>query len=464
MPDEVRFDDARRRLDEVLKSLAEPAGAPGGAQMDDGSPRKPGGATGASGASGQPAPASEIASGKSTPTPTSPLDTIGSAAAGSHDSPNERRANGATTPAAAPVIAADVPSAAPGRTAGASSGGAAAPYTANSGDSGRAPASAARQQVNGRQAELDAAAVHPTPSSRPADAFTALTRLVIGAAVIGLDGLAQRAAEWERRAGLQGDDPPAAGGDPPANAGDIRHAMIGWIFETQEHLRPSGDPGDWLKTISSHMVGTVTTVIRESLPTFSLFGRSHDKKPEPIDPDTARWIARGQAEEQRSRAVAQVALEDLIDLTIGYLAGRPGVQAAIAELVRSPAMDDAIVQLARRDGVQQAVGELVHSPLIGDAVTQIVRSPAMEDAVRYLVNTPAMEDAIESLSESPALIELVQTQSTSFAGEILEEVRERGVSGDTILEGLARRLFRRPPRSALPPEARGLLVETEKKR
>ena len=57
---------------------------------------------------------------------------------------------------------------------------------------------------------------------------------------------------------------------------------------------------------------------------------------------------------------------------------------------------------------------------------------------------------IEYLASNPELQELVQSQSTGLANEVVEEVRERTVSADTFLEGLARSLLRRLPRSALP--------------
>ena len=63
-----------------------------------------------------------------------------------------------------------------------------------------------------------------------------------------------------------------------------------------------------------------------------------------------------------------------------------------------------------------------------------------------------VDQNIEYLATNPALEELVETQSTSLADEVVEEVRERTVSADTFLEGLARALLRRAPR-ARPPEA-----------
>lgn len=63
-----------------------------------------------------------------------------------------------------------------------------------------------------------------------------------------------------------------------------------------------------------------------------------------------------------------------------------------------------------------------------------------------------VDQNIKYLATNPALEELVETQSTSLADEVVEEVRERTVSADTFLEGVARAMLRRAPR-ARPPEA-----------
>ena len=61
-----------------------------------------------------------------------------------------------------------------------------------------------------------------------------------------------------------------------------------------------------------------------------------------------------------------------------------------------------------------------------------------------------VDQNIEYLATNPEIQELVQTQSTGLANEVIEEVRERTVSADSFLEGLARSLLRRAPRWALP--------------
>lgn len=62
-----------------------------------------------------------------------------------------------------------------------------------------------------------------------------------------------------------------------------------------------------------------------------------------------------------------------------------------------------------------------------------------------------VDQYIEYLTTNPEVQELVQTQSTGLANEVIEEVRERTVSADSLLEGMARSFLRRLPRRALPP-------------
>lgn len=69
----------------------------------------------------------------------------------------------------------------------------------------------------------------------------------------------------------------------------------------------------------------------------------------------------------------------------------------------------------------------------------------------HLALKRTVDQNIAYLAHNPALEELVETQSTGLANEVVEEVRERTVSADTFLEGLARALLHRTPRRQ-PPE------------
>jgi hypothetical protein len=62
-----------------------------------------------------------------------------------------------------------------------------------------------------------------------------------------------------------------------------------------------------------------------------------------------------------------------------------------------------------------------------------------------------VDDVIDYLGDKPEVQELIAGQTTGLAGEVLDEVRERTVSGDSFLEGIVRAVLRKAPRAELPP-------------
>jgi hypothetical protein len=62
-----------------------------------------------------------------------------------------------------------------------------------------------------------------------------------------------------------------------------------------------------------------------------------------------------------------------------------------------------------------------------------------------------IDDFITYLGDKPEVQELIAGQTTGLAGEVLSEVRERTVSGDSFLEGIVRAVLRKTPRAELPP-------------
>jgi hypothetical protein len=61
-----------------------------------------------------------------------------------------------------------------------------------------------------------------------------------------------------------------------------------------------------------------------------------------------------------------------------------------------------------------------------------------------------VEQAVDEMSTRPEVLELVQGQSVTMAGEIVEEIRERSISTDNLLDTISRRILRRSPRKVIP--------------
>lgn len=64
--------------------------------------------------------------------------------------------------------------------------------------------------------------------------------------------------------------------------------------------------------------------------------------------------------------------------------------------------------------------------------------------------TSIVDEFISLLAENPEVQDLVTKQSLSLAGEVRDEVRERTVTADNVVENLVRRILRREPRESLP--------------
>jgi hypothetical protein len=61
-----------------------------------------------------------------------------------------------------------------------------------------------------------------------------------------------------------------------------------------------------------------------------------------------------------------------------------------------------------------------------------------------------IDEFINRLSENPELQSLITEQSLGVASEMRDEVRERTVTADNLMEGIVRRILRRTPRDELP--------------
>lgn len=128
-----------------------------------------------------------------------------------------------------------------------------------------------------------------------------------------------------------------------------------------------------------------------------------------------RIIQDGQIGEQRSRQISQQVLNTVVGEVIGDISRNPQIQVLIQQQVEILAEE---------------------SPA----------SPELDELVRKLA-----DNYINYLNEHPEQVQnLIAGQSLSLTTQIREEVNERMVTGDSLLEMLARRLFRRPPREELP--------------
>ncbi len=101
-----------------------------------------------------------------------------------------------------------------------------------------------------------------------------------------------------------------------------------------------------------------------------------------------------------------------------------------------------------------------------EKLTPLVARGRREDpATRALAReaiTQAVDEVIEYLAENEEVTELIQQQGMGMATEVVEDMRTRTVTADTVLEHFIRRLARRQPREKLPPPSPEILAYSER--
>lgn len=156
------------------------------------------------------------------------------------------------------------------------------------------------------------------------------------------------------------------------------------------------------------------------------------------------------------------AIGGVIDNVLAYLRQNPEVttliDAQIARLLPVLGAHPAVRQLVH-DQVTAILPDLVNDPTVqaliraqaGQYIAYLQTAP---DTVQPLIRQQG-DIYIDYLNDHPAPVQtLVQGQSLSLAGQLRDEVRERTVTGDSLVDSIVRGILRLKPREELlpPPE------------
>lgn len=201
----------------------------------------------------------------------------------------------------------------------------------------------------------------------------------------------------------------------------LRYLLLGLIFEAEEQARL-----------------TVTAA---------------PARAESVAQQATRWLERVSRPFSRNRLVVQAQGETrrLVDTLRASRAGQQldrSLQAAQAGVERVQQTGAASLEsFIQRGRYEEQFGRNLTRRLAGAPINEIVDYLAENPHVARLV-----EEQLEELRKNPEPVrELVQGQSVSMATEAVDELREQGVTADNLLEGVVRRLLRRPARANLPP-------------
>lgn len=295
-----------------------------------------------------------------------------------------------------------------------------------------------------------AASPEQTPGEATATILELAVRIVAGGLWLGIDALASLAPGWIGQAKQTTDQ-----SSSPLIA--MRNAAVGTTIETGQAM-VKGVRRAWN---FNKRLWQASAPLRRPLDTLGitdLARKQTDVAKERLVPALDQMEKLGRTEVERSQEAALRTVIGVIDLVLAYLAQAPAVEALIRDqvdkLLPGLADDPAIANL-----VQVQVAKIL--PQLADdlAIQELVRVQAGQ-YLDYLAAHPEQvqklirqegDNYIDYLNDQPEAVQtLIQGQSLGLAGQVMDEVRERTVTADSIAEMIARGLLRKRPRSELP--------------
>ena len=227
----------------------------------------------------------------------------------------------------------------------------------------------------------------PQASPEPPDDLRSLTRLVVGGVEVGIDELLLRLREWE-------------------------------IATNNALARPSSD---------STAPATVETEGTERA----------DILTEDSNSDLVRYALIGLIFETQGILQTSVLTFGRLEKLVSHYTD-PFVQPIVSSRLFAPARNG-YERLVERG--QQEVDRWITLGREEDARSRVYAEKVI---------TGTVDDSIGYLADNDEIRELIETQTTGLVIEVVEEIRERTVSMDILLEGMVRSLFHRQPRAKLP--------------
>ena len=294
---------------------------------------------------------------------------------------------------------------------------------------------------------------------QPADArqpglARSLLRLGLGGVVVGAH-VVRRPASLLDELTTPAAPPERAGTDASADRLDSAFSTaVGAVMATQHLLAKGVD-----KSVAvNRQVWNTTAPLRKPLDWVGLTDLANSTA-QMVAIQADRLEQTGRVELLESREQALGTLTTVIDGVIAYLGQSPAVVALVQDLLQQilPELaDDPAVANLVDEQVEMILPKLADDP----AVQAIIRKQASaylfhlqnhSEQIEALIRTQG-DTYIEYLNRHPENVQtLIQGQSLGLAGQVMDGVRERTVTADSVAEMIARRVLGRAPRGDLPP-------------
>lgn len=161
-----------------------------------------------------------------------------------------------------------------------------------------------------------------------------------------------------------------------------------------------------------------------------------EHEPEPRQTLAARLIGGGA---RGARAVAGAAGVDR--------AAEAALEEAIVSALESPAVERALVRVLEGPAAEEAVQRLLRSPAVERAILETLESELADDVWDRLLESDKAQKLVERIAEAPEVRAALSSQGVGLVEDLGRQIRGLAHRFDRMVEGVARRLTRRPQRS-----------------
>lgn len=169
---------------------------------------------------------------------------------------------------------------------------------------------------------------------------------------------------------------PQVGQPLPRRAPELRYALIGLIFESEENLEKGLSTAKQVGNLAARVTNPLFRPLQK-LGAINPAKQSFDQLALRGQSEVDRWVARGRAEETHSRALAEQATTATVDQSLSYMAQNPALEALIQQ--QSMSLARQILELVRRNAVS------------ADYFFEGVARYALRRKPRYLLPAPSPE-------------------------------------------------------------------------
>jgi uncharacterized RDD family membrane protein YckC len=150
-----------------------------------------------------------------------------------------------------------------------------------------------------------------------------------------------------------------------------------------------------------------------------------------------------------ARAVAgATGIDDAVELA---------AEEAIVGALESPAVERALIRVLESPGSEEAVKRLLASPGVEKALVEVLDSQLVDRMVDRLLDSDEAQKLIKRIAESPEIRTALTSQGVGLIEDLGRQVRGIAHRLDGAAERVARRLFRKPPRTE-PTDNAGLVT------